>query len=246
MAKALQKDKNTGFVWMLESAEKGYAPTQVSVGESYYLGIGTIKDKFKAVEWYQKASAQKSVNGIYLLSQAYTKGSGVQQNIAKGNQLRLQAAELGYVPVMIDLAQAYNTGENESNTIKDLKKSFYWYEKAADTGDRDAMLNLGVMYEEGDGTAQDNTKALKYYLAAAQKGESLAQFNICRFYFYGTHPLKQDFTNAFKWCSASAQQDDYYAKLFLGRMYAQGLGVKKDQAMAVKLGGHDLHSAVTF
>ena len=96
------------------------------------------------------------------------------------------------------------------------------------------MLNLGVMYEEGDGTAQDNTKALKYYLAAAQKGESLAQFNICRFYFYGTHPLKRDFTSAFKWCSASAQQDDYYAKLFIGRMYAQGLGVKKDQAMAVK------------
>ena len=232
--KGITKDKKAGFAWMLESAEKGYVPAQISVGESYYWGIGTIKDKFKAVEWYQKASAQKSTNAIYLLSQAYIKGSGVQQNIPKGNQLRLQAAELSYVPAMIDLAQAYRTGESESKTAKVLNKSFYWYEKAANTGDRSAMLNLGLMYEEGEGTAQDNTQALKYYLEAAQKGESVAQFNICRFYFDGTHPLKQDYESAFKWCKAAALQDDYYAKLFLGRMYAKGLGVKKDQAMAVK------------
>lgn len=231
--KGIAKDKAKGFEWMLKAAKSGYAPAQLSVGESYYWGVGTKKDLYKAVEWYKKASDQKYPDATYELSMSYLLGQGIQQNIAKGNELKIQAAQAGSLKAIIDLGQSYYTGDPENNIPKDFKKAAAWFKQAVKMGNPSAMINLGVMHESGEGVEQSNTEALKLYLLAAKQKDALAQFNICRFYFYGVHPLKHNYENAFKWCSASAKQNDNDAKLFLGRMYAKGLGTKVDAQKAL-------------
>ena len=49
-----------------------------------------------------------------------------------------------------------------------------WYEKAADKGDTTAMFNLGLLYENGLGVAQDYAMAREWYEKAADKGHAKA------------------------------------------------------------------------
>jgi uncharacterized protein len=48
----------------------------------------------------------------------------------------------------------------------------------ADKGDGVAQLNLGVMYEDGEGVPQDYTEAVKWYRRAAEQGIVGAQYNL--------------------------------------------------------------------
>ena len=51
-------------------------------------------------------------------------------------------------------------------------------EQAADQGHALAMHNLGHMYYEGQGVAQDFTKAREWYELAAAQGHAMAQSNV--------------------------------------------------------------------
>ena len=50
-------------------------------------------------------------------------------------------------------------------------KAREWYEKAADEGDASAMVNLGLLYANGQGVTQDHAKALQWQEAYAAKVE---------------------------------------------------------------------------
>jgi TPR repeat protein len=55
-----------------------------------------------------------------------------------------------------------------------------WYQKAAEAGNAAAMTNLGHLYEEGLGVAQDYTQARTWYEKAAVGGDCSAEFNLSR------------------------------------------------------------------
>ena len=52
-----------------------------------------------------------------------------------------------------DLGLTYRDGKG---VTQDLKKALYWYEKAAEMGHARAQSNLGQMYGNGEGVAQDD------------------------------------------------------------------------------------------
>ena len=59
---------------------------------------------------------------------------------------------------------------------KDYARAFYCFEKAAEQGSDAAQYNCGLLYEHGEGTAEDKAKALMWYEKAAEQGHSDAQF----------------------------------------------------------------------
>ncbi|CAB5379990.1 unnamed protein product [Rhizophagus irregularis] len=83
---------------------------------------------------------------------------------------------------MNNLAIYYKNGEG---TEENLEKAFYWYQKAAENGDKEAQFNLGVCYEEGIGIEKDEVKASYWYQKAAQQGFSNAQYRLGFFYKIG-------------------------------------------------------------
>ena len=54
---------------------------------------------------------------------------------------------------------------------KDLKKSLYWYEYAADLGDKDAMLVVGWCYYKGEVVKRDLQKARYWFQKVANLGD---------------------------------------------------------------------------
>ena len=83
---------------------------------------------------------------------------------------------------LLSLGESYEKG---IDVEEDHEKAFYYYEKAAQTGDPAALNKLGNMYAQGKGCTKNAPKAARYYLAAAEKGDKYAQHNIAFCYWDG-------------------------------------------------------------
>jgi hypothetical protein len=105
------------------------------------------------------------------------------------------------------------------------------YEKAAAKGDANAMFNLGVLYHNGQGVAQDYTKAREWYEKAAAKGDASAMFNLGVLYDNG-FGVAQDYAKARAWYEKAAAKGQASAMFNLGLLYHNGHGVAKDYARA--------------
>ncbi len=68
-----------------------------------------------------------------------------------------------------------------------------------------AQYNLGLMYAEGEGVAQEYQEAAKWIRLAATQGNANAQFNLGGMYYKGKG-LHKDYVLAHLWVSRAAEQ----------------------------------------
>ena len=112
------------------------------------------------------------------------------------------------------------------------KKSFKWYQLAADQKHARAQYNLGVMYENGMGVAQSHEEAVKWFRLAADQGYATAQNTLGAMYQDGNW-VSQSHEEAIKWYQLAATQGCAEAQCNIGAMYAKGEGVAQDMAKAI-------------
>ena len=80
----------------------------------------------------------------------------------------LKLAEKGYALAECQVGYFYHEGLGVN---KDLKKSFYWTERAANHGDRDAQNNMAELFYEAGAVVEKNLdKAREWYKRAALDG----------------------------------------------------------------------------
>lgn len=79
----------------------------------------------------------------------------------------------------------------------------------------------------------DYATALREYLPLAEKGDSVAQFNVGFLYYRGLG-TNSDHITAMKWLVKSAEQGNAEAQLKVGSMLYAGDGVKKDLVQSYK------------
>ncbi len=100
-------DDQTAVKWFRRSAQQGYAPAQIKLGEAYALGKGAPEDDVEAVYWYKKAASQNNLRAQILLGSMYEKGAGVDRDEAKAIELYTRAASQQYPPAMFNLGVLY-------------------------------------------------------------------------------------------------------------------------------------------
>ena len=64
------------------------------------------------------------------------------------------------------------------------------------------------MYETGQGVAQDYKHAVYWYREAAEKGDSMAQYDLGRIYEAGQEGVAIDYVEALKWWSIAASNGE--------------------------------------
>ena len=74
--------------------------------------------------------------------------------------------------------------KNGKGIEKNLEKTFYWYQKAAENGQSSAKYNLGWLYQNGFGTEKNLEKAFYWYQKAAENGEGIEKNLEKAFYWY--------------------------------------------------------------
>ncbi|MCQ0987380.1 tetratricopeptide repeat protein [Jiella marina] len=111
-------------------------------------------------------------------------------------------------------------------------EAFQWYNKAAEQDHAAAFNNLGTLYRDGDGVAQDYTKALEAFEKAAALGDVNAQNQMGRFYQFGWGVDTND-REAAKWYLFAAKNGNATAQYNVAWMYANGRGVEQDYETAL-------------
>lgn len=103
--------------------------------------------------------------------------------------------------------------------------------EAANKGDANAMLRLGVLYESGKNVPLNREEAVHWFLRAADKGIAEAEFFLGVVYLNG-EGVQQDYPQGMFWLRKSAEQSDANAEYSLGHVYYYGEGTAKDAAEA--------------
>lgn len=105
------------------------------------------------------------------------------------------------------------------------------YERAGNAGVTEAMANLGLMYSDGQGVAQNYTRAKEWYEKAARAGDALSMNNLGVLYDQG-NGVEQDYVRARQWFEKAASAGDATAMRNLGVLYERGKGVGRDYRQA--------------
>lgn len=105
--------------------------------------------------------------------------------------------------------------------------------QAAAQGNATAQHNLGLLYFNGHGVAQDYQEAVTLFQLSAAQGNSNAQSLLGIVYFSGKG-ISQNYYEAEKWFQLAAAQGNATAQNFLGTMHESGLGVAKNYQEAMK------------
>ncbi len=95
-------------------------------------------------------------------------------------------------------------GEDVAPGIEELRAK-------AESGDAIAQYNLGWMFANGRGIAQDDAEAVKWFRKAAEQGYASAQSNLGVMYEQG-RGVEQDYAEAVKWYRKAAEQGDAIAQ----------------------------------
>ena len=122
------------------------------------------------------------------------------------------------------LAVLMLSGELEGE--RDSKAASEWLRNAADAGHADAQLNLGKLYEIGDGVDRDLAKAVEWYIKAAEAGLPAGQAQLGVLYEAG-RGVEQDTASAIKLYRKAAKRGDPIGQAALGAAYYYGVGVSK-------------------
>jgi len=107
-----------------------------------------------------------------------------------------------------------------------------WYRLAAHQGHAGAQYDLGVMYDNGQGVAQNYAEALKWLRLAADQGHAGAQFGLGVMYANG-QGVAQNYVQAHMWFNLAAAQGD--AKAVKYRDKAAGMMMPAQIAEAQRL-----------
>ena len=210
--------------WWTQAAAQGYAPSQLELGNLYYRGDGVDQDFTEAKRWYSKAAKQKYPLAQMNLGTCYFEGNGVEEDPKEGVRWFKEAAEQGHAGGQFKLALAYYSGKGVD---KNEDKAIRWFTRAAEQGYLDAISNLGAIYGEkagemyalstkGTGPVRSleiakvwSEMSNRWYLLAAQQGQSIAQSNLGEqfeqgqehYQWMGKNHLTKDAFEAYYWYS---------------------------------------------
>ncbi|ORX48917.1 HCP-like protein [Piromyces finnis] len=161
----VEKNFNEAINLFQKSAEQGEPEAQVYLGLCYENGFGVVKDCLMAKMNFEKASKQNSILGALYLGKIYMKENNT--NAALNNFLK--ALSNGSIDALYYIGKLYdNIEEDETSLISSYINSV----------DSNILKSCNSSYF----ISSDKSIAIKYYLQAAEKGHSLAQYRLGNYY----------------------------------------------------------------
>lgn len=122
-----------------------------------------------------------------------------------------------------DAARAYAKGD--FLTARNI------WQKLAEADDAQAMNNLGVLYDQGQGVEPDTGRALHWFARSAKAGHPSGMSNYGRMLEQG-RGMPANPAEAARWFDLAARQGQPEAQYNLGLLYERGRGVQRDSKAA--------------
>lgn len=140
-----------------------------SVVEIVNLPIQIIEEKVMsgktkdAIKLIQGLANNDNSDAAYYLAKLYMEGDVVKQNVQNGIMYLQQAADLGNIKAMMEIARSgYIYAKDEA----EREKVFDWFHKAALKGNAEAEMIISYLYLMGYGCEENKTLADMWHLKA--------------------------------------------------------------------------------
>lgn len=201
----LPKDITKSLYYLEVSANAGCNEARYELGEIYYYGFDIDKDIEKAEYWYTLAANEGYVEAQHSLGYVFDCKEDHEQSLA----WFLRAADQGYVESQVKLGSIYYFRE------EDYDKAVYWFSKAANEYDINAIYYLANCYLYGHGCEKDIEQAIDLYKEAVSMGCSRSAFQIAQIYYYGEDGVEKNTKKAKYWYRKAVDLGDAYAQEML-------------------------------
>jgi TPR repeat protein len=122
-------------------------------------------------EWIESRAIAGDVDALYLIACQLCRTSGGLRLSKQVLPHLLGPAQQGNVKAQQALAQVYFGGKNPD----DGKQAYYWINKAAEAGNRDALVQLAGAFKNGTGITRDPTRCVQLLQQAADSNHLDAQ-----------------------------------------------------------------------
>ncbi len=154
----------------------------------------------------------------YLLSTMLDAGEGIPQDDVQAALWEQRAADQGHAYAQANLSfRCYTAG--------DFDGAFTWCQRAAYSQLPWAQFHVGLMMRKGEGVAQSDAEAARWYRLAADRGFAEAQVKLAEMYSFGQGvPLSHE--RAAAWYRRAADSGNAEAQFQLGHLYSIGQGVE--------------------
>jgi TPR repeat protein len=211
---------------------------QYRAGIMLTLGQGVEMDTEKALVYISVSAHRGNQYAQYTLGLYYEYGLFVPHiDIKEAWSWYQLAANQGFSEAQTALANLLldqlKQGAVESTLLKD---GLYWLQQAADQNNPSALIRLGSLHEQGTLVEKDDAKSLLYYQKATEVPSGSTIVTALAHYLVGIHHrLGSDCAVARKHFQLASDLDYAPAQRALGLMYAQGMGVTKDEKKAHSL-----------
>lgn len=144
-------------------------------GEDYFYGRGIEKDHSMAIECYLRSAEYGERLAFVKIGEIYCTSDEIDEDFDKADywfKKVLSGPELSskYIDIGETLSEKLyycGPGENGGHVHEwRPEKAIYWYKKAAELGDGEAMFNLATSYRDGTGVDQDSSKSFFWFKEA--------------------------------------------------------------------------------
>ena len=144
-------------------------------GKKYFDKAQKLSGSYsKQAKLYSKASDLGYVAANAPLDNIYQWGYGVDRDFSKRILYMKRSAEAGDTKAMLTVAGIYLGDEIYSYPLKNTDSAIHWYEKAAKSGNIDAMKKLSFIYSNWDEAFRNPLRAKLWEAEAADAGDPAA------------------------------------------------------------------------
>src|SRR5688572_12235961 len=145
-----------------------------------------------------------------------------------------------FLAFALSTSVAFSQGTLNPGTATDLQRldaigstRIDQLEKSAASGNIEAQLRLGLAYQNGydavsgEQVGRNLSTAVKWFRAAADQGNAVAQFKLAQALVNG-EGVRRNYVEAALWFRKAADNKHIAAQAYLGSMYSRGEGVAED------------------
>jgi TPR repeat protein len=147
LAKTRPPDENQAFEYYKKASELGNVYAYLRVANCFYKGNGVSKNIDEAFQWYQKSADIGIDDGEYMVGMlSYQGNSSNAPDFKRAFEYFSKAAEKGHIMAQIGLGSLFFTGKAGK---KDIEQSYFWFKRAADSGNIEAGRIVQMFKSEG-------------------------------------------------------------------------------------------------
>jgi TPR repeat protein len=228
--KGVERDTAKAIEWWQKAASQDHLGAQVALefieAASPSVSPNGVKNRRAASErrknearWIH-AAENGNADSKYYLGLMYSRGLGMEPNVAEATRWFALAAGQGHAKAQLELASVLEAEGSE--------KAVECYMMAAEAGLAGAQCALGRLYRDGGFVPRDPLKSQHWFARAADQGWPEALRALSELLDSDTAAL------TFDYCRRAAESGDVPAMLAFARKLEQGKGCGKDPYAAFR------------